>query len=566
MKANPSKKHQEISTRNNSRISHLHNFKSKDTSKLIGKKRKRGKNVFNEKGEESNETNTTGETFHRIVYNELKEIEENEPSILNEERGIIESLPLIRKHLCPIPNKKEKFIKINNTNIKQGSFINQSKRRNPRKRWRKKNKKYFFKNNTSRENLNNRFTINSVVKKFVIQKIKENAKKIDKKFSKEITGLKMKEAKQRKEITGLKKKEAKQRKEITGLKKKEAEQDKKIKNQNNKIVLLLSIYNHSDIYSQKIEEYVLKLGLKFNNLINSFKVLYTRKICNFILDGIINRYGKFLALTTYDFYTERNNFKLIVFKKNVNHISKYYLNLIIDFLMETKQNTSNIIHIHKDDIPIMKEIFFLLFNKEKNINEDENYQFDINIQEMADFILPDSNIENEKQEENSEKQEEQSEENEEPENEAIKAKNEHINRNNNAENDLHYYKNYIKKNKHTKELILNKNNNDNISIKFLSQVLGKKVKKNKKGITKFFLQEDSVINQSYFYNLWIESFEKEEYKRTEEYETFIKTEFIQSSIKMKELIIEILPDYQIKLFSDDTSKFTKRIKEEISGY
>ena len=54
-------------------------------------------------------------------------------------------------------------------------------------------------------------------------------------------------------------KEDKQRKVITGLKMKEAEQDKKIKNQNNKIGLLLSIYYHSDIYSQKIEKYVLKL-------------------------------------------------------------------------------------------------------------------------------------------------------------------------------------------------------------------------------------------------------------------------------------------------------------------
>ena len=43
MKANPSKKHQEISTRNNSQISHINNFKSKDNSKLIRKKRKRGK-------------------------------------------------------------------------------------------------------------------------------------------------------------------------------------------------------------------------------------------------------------------------------------------------------------------------------------------------------------------------------------------------------------------------------------------------------------------------------------------------------------------------------------------
>ena len=96
---------------------------------------------------------------------------------------------------------------------------------------------------------------------------------------------------------------------------------------------------------------------------------------------------------------------------------------------------------------------------------------------MADFILPDDNIENEKQEETSEKQEDQTEEIEEPENEAIKAKNEHISRNNNAENDLHYYENYIKKNKHTKELLLNKNNNDNISIKFLSQILEKKLRK-----------------------------------------------------------------------------------------
>ena len=35
---------------------------------------------------------------------------------------------------------------------------------------------------------------------------------------------------------------------------------------------------------------------------------------------------------------------------------------------------------------------------------------------------------------------------------------------------------------------------------------------------------------------------------------------------MKELITEILPGYQINLFSDDYSQFTKRIKEVISGY
>ena len=362
MKANSSNKHQEISTKN----------KLKDNSKLIGQKRKRTNNLFNENGEESNETKTTGDTFHAMISNKLKKTRENSSSKLNEERGVIESLPLIRKAMNTLANKEEKFIKINNTNIKQGSFLNRSKRRNPRKRWRKKNQKYFLRKKISKKNLNRSSKINSEIENFVNQKIKENAKKMSKKFSDEIKGLKKKEAEQDKKI-------AQQDKKIT-------EQDKKIKNQNNKIGLLFSINHHSDIYSQKMENYVLNLGLKFNKLINSFKVLYTRKICNFILNGIINNYGKSLALTRYDFYAERKNFKLIVFKKNVKHISKYYLNLIIDFLMETKQNTSNIIHIHKDDIPIMKEIFFILFNKDKNINENENSQFDINIQEMADFI------------------------------------------------------------------------------------------------------------------------------------------------------------------------------------
>ena len=49
----------------------------------------------------------------------------------------------------------------------------------------------------------------------------------------------------------------------------------------------------------------------------------------------------------------------------LNIFPKYYLNLIIDFLIETKQNTSNIIFIHKDDIPIMKGISFIFLINQK---------------------------------------------------------------------------------------------------------------------------------------------------------------------------------------------------------
>ena len=80
-----------------------------------------------------------------------------------------------------------------------------------------------------------------------------------------------------------------------------------------------------------------------------------------------------------------------------------------------------------------------------------------------------------KKKEEKEKQiEEKEEQIEENENEEIKAKNENINRNNNIDNELHYYEKYIKKNKHTKELFLNNNINDDISTKLLCQVYRKK--------------------------------------------------------------------------------------------
>ena len=73
-----------------------------------------------------------------------------------------------------------------------------------------------------------------------------------------------------------------------------------------------------------------------------------------------------MALTRTRF--KNNNgvkFQLIEFKKNIIGISKFKLNLIIDFLMETKQNFSTIIHMNKvDEIikPIMKELFILFVN------------------------------------------------------------------------------------------------------------------------------------------------------------------------------------------------------------
>ena len=56
----------------------------------------------------------------------------------------------------------------------------------------------------------------------------------------------------------------------------------------------------------------------------------------------------------------------MVFNKDIKNISKYEINLIIDFLMETKQNYSLIVHMNICD-KISIPIIYILLNKSKNV-------------------------------------------------------------------------------------------------------------------------------------------------------------------------------------------------------
>ena len=60
-------------------------------------------------------------------------------------------------------------------------------------------------------------------------------------------------------------------------------------------------------------------------------------------------------------------FPLIVCKNFLHKISKYYLNLLIYYLMETKQICNAFVHMNRIDdkaiLPIMKEVFYRLLKK-----------------------------------------------------------------------------------------------------------------------------------------------------------------------------------------------------------
>ena len=125
-------------------------------------------------------------------------------------------------------------------------------------------------------------------------------------------------------------------------------QNEQINAQNTKIALLAEINHQSEIHSQEMNKYILNLGTKFNYLLNTCKVLFIRKICDFIIEGLIKRYRSSMTVTKfYSINNAKTKFQLIVFHEDVAGNSKYYLNTIIDFLMETIQYCSSIVHMKK---------------------------------------------------------------------------------------------------------------------------------------------------------------------------------------------------------------------------
>ena len=79
-------------------------------------------------------------------------------------------------------------------------------------------------------------------------------------------------------------------KTINDQKKEICIQKKEIPTQNVKISLLSEIHNSSEKNSKAVNAYVMNLGTQFFTLFNSCKVLFVRKIFDFLLEGLIDKH------------------------------------------------------------------------------------------------------------------------------------------------------------------------------------------------------------------------------------------------------------------------------------
>ena len=101
---------------------------------------------------------------------------------------------------------------------------------------------------------------------------------------------------------------------------------------------------------------------QFNNinknmrlLLNSYKVLFIRKLANLLLDEIYSNYSEFLIKVGI-----RQKTIIAVNPKisGIGEIPCYQINLLIDFLRFIWEKCSSAIHINDENFPLQKEIFY----------------------------------------------------------------------------------------------------------------------------------------------------------------------------------------------------------------
>ena len=107
------------------------------------------------------------------------------------------------------------------------------------------------------------------------------------------------------------------------------------------------------------------LERQYHKIMNSYKILYFRKMSNLILDYLFKTYGEMFAKTDAIFTNDNKpgykkiKFPIICVAKSFDKIlevEKYLINLIIDFLMYMKDFTSSIIHLSELSYSIQIEI------------------------------------------------------------------------------------------------------------------------------------------------------------------------------------------------------------------
>ena len=353
-------------------------------------------------------------------------------------------------------------------------------------------------------------------------------------------------------VNELIKKTAKNEEEI-------AKNKEEIKNLKITMNIMDEIDKQKDIYYKTKFNYIHK---NMRLLLNSYKVLYMRKLANLLLEEIYLNYNDYLIKETIN---KKNIIAVHPDIKEVNQIPSYNINMLIDFLRFIWEKCSSAIHINDENFPLQKEIFYEYLSPKIKIS-DKNVKT-VEPMEIYDIIGIIFEIKKEKTY-NPDKKE---------------IKDSHL---------IREIKKTIKMN--TKESNIKINNDEEeiftISLSKSREINESDDKTNENEITKIFqnnLKEIDVsskikkliqliktnqegkksiqdniaeINGEYLYKLWKNSFGTLDYKKKARYKKYIPENYNKISLeKMGLLVCKLLKGIKITLFINDPTNIDKNI-------
>ena len=350
--------------------------------------------------------------------------------------------------------------------------------------------------------------------------------------------------------------------EVTQLKKENTKRVKEIDDLKISLNIIAQINEQRDIqYKSRMD--VINKNMRL--ILNSYKLLYIRKLANIILEQIYIKYSDDLGRGKIQVGKNKHNiFALLPTSQQKYRTDYYQINLTIDFLRFIWDKCSSIIHLQEKDFPLQIELFHEYLKVSGSSSENIDLKEGIAIDKLINLIFNDKDSQKSKRSQNQRKNNLLAN--------AIKKllknkkKPNTTNKNANGDNfiiqltdsddsdeiDVQYDEKEIKN--------VVKNNLEEFNV-------GKQIKKliklivNNNDFKNLIETEGVEINCKYLYNKWKETFKSQNYKKKKEYQEYFKEGKITTLEEMGKFVCKILKEKKLKIFITDPKGVDKNIKK-----
>ena len=300
--------------------------------------------------------------------------------------------------------------------------------------------------------------------------------------------------------------------------------------------------------------------INYEVLINSYRVLFIRKLSNIFLDEIYEQHGSHFK--TFEFKYKKKR-KITACICDINGVGFRNINLIVDFLKHIKIRASSIIHMEDKEIKFKKEILFDYLNRElekDNIGRDNSLSLkdaiSLVFRPKKEKIIPqkeNTHYENMKKIFQKEK-----EDNNHPEKTKFKKERKNENKykaDNYDEND--------EEEERIKKILSGDENLFETNLSSQLDLLLQKIELNRDIVNPLKkIDELKKITPEFFFDSWKNSFTNEKFKNHPTYKYYVNPDNITSAKNLGIYLEELLQGLNINLDKKDPSELEQKVENE----